>query len=161
MNLRLPLWARWIASLLLFGAVGAGLVAMTRDGDALYSRDPAAETEANRLARMVVAEDQKPQTAAWRRGTHARAQLERAITADVRGRVRRGQLGGRPRRVRCGIGGPPRRGRLRFSCTALVDSITYPFAGVADRRTRRLTWCKRNPAPDPAAEIPLDRRCTS
>ena len=81
MDLRLPLWARWLASLLLFGAVGAALVVVSRDGDALYSSDPAAQAEANRLARIVMAEDQKPHTATWRRGTRARRDLERGSPA--------------------------------------------------------------------------------
>jgi hypothetical protein len=161
MSLRLPLWARWAASLLLLGAAGAALFGVARPGSGGYARDPAAEAEANRLGRIVVAADQKPHTAALRRGRRAGAQLERAIAADVRARVRRGQLAGRVRRVRCGSGRPGGGGRVRFSCAALVGSIAYPFAGVADRRARRLTWCKRNPAPSPSSAIPLDRRCTS
>lgn len=161
MRTRLPLWVRWLVSLVVFSALGAGLVVLSRDRDALYSSDPAAQAEADRLARIVMAEDQQPHTAAWRRGTRPGRQLEREITRDVRERVRRGQLTGRLNRVRCGSARRRTRGRVGFSCTAVVDGVTYPFAGAADRRARRLTWCKRNPGPNRASEVPLDRRCTS
>lgn len=161
MLLRLPLWARWVAALLAFSTLGAALVVLSRDGDGGYSRDRAGEAEANRLARIVVTEDQKPRTAAWGARTRARRQLERAITRHVRARLRRGQLTGDLSRVRCRPLRPGSSGRLKFSCSAVIDGVAYRFAGVADRRTRRLTWCKRDPAPDPASEVPLGRRCTS
>ena len=159
-HLRLPLWTRWVLSFLLFGTLGWALFASTRGGDAVYSRDPAAEAEADRLARIVIAEDQKPSSAAWRQGRPG-PRLQRAITGDVRRRVRSGLLTGRLERVRCRPIPARRSGRLRFSCTAVLDGIAYPFAGVADRRTRRLTWCKRDPASDPGLAVPVDRRCTS
>ena len=157
---RVPLWARWVLSAALFGAAGTAFFLISQGGQAGYSYDPAAEAEAERLARIVVSQDQRRQSTAMRGDAPAARQLERAIAGDVRGRIRRRQLTGRLQRVRCGRGQARDGGRVAFSCRAVVDGFAYPFAAVADRRARRLDWCKRNDTGNPSSDIPLDRRCT-
>jgi hypothetical protein len=92
--------------------------------------------------------------------------LEASVLADARARVRAGDLKGPIRRVDCapgrrsGAGGvvpenEPSRTRAGYECTAVTSdipghrgaSVGYPFKGVVDFRSGRLTWCKANPPP--------------
>jgi len=93
-------------------------------------------------------------------------ELEASVLADARARVRAGDLKGAIRRVDCAPGRRSGAGgvvpeddlsRLRagYECTAVTSdivghrgaSVGYPFKGVVDFRSGRLTWCKTNPPP--------------
>jgi len=156
-----PLWARWLLSLLGF-AVLILLVWIAARGGGGGSSLPerSAEVEANREGQVVIAEDQAPHTAPLRSGTSARVALEFAISADVRNRIRHGELTGAFQSVRCAVG-PTRAGRRAYSCTGRVAGVTYPFLGVVNERARELTWCKRDPPPVSNAPlaVPISRRC--
>jgi len=156
---RPPLWLQWVLAVLVFGGAGAGLVIALHSGMPGYQTDRSAAIRADREARIVVEQDQRPRGAPLGRSVVARVALQRAIAADTRGRVRRGELTGRERLVRCMSTGAQKGRRRAFRCSALVGDVRYPFLGVADLRTRRLTWCKRDPAPQPALDVPVSRRC--
>jgi hypothetical protein len=156
-----PLWARWLLSLLGF-AVLILLVSIAAHGHAGSSQpDRSAEVEANREGQIVVAEDQSPHTSTLRADTPPRAALELAITADVRTRIRDGQLTGSFQSVRCVPARSPRAGRRAYRCTARVAGIAYDFLGVVSERTRELTWCKRDPPPaaNAPSAVPVSPRC--
>ena len=157
---RLPLWVRWIVAALLFGAAGAGFLSLVRDSRYSYSSDPASEAEANRLARVVAAEKQRPRTTTLRAGTPPRKQLERAIASDARRRIGRGELNGRLGRATCRDRRTGSGGRVAFSCHAAVGRVKERFVGVTDARARRVTWCRHHTASGSGLTIPLSPRCT-
>jgi hypothetical protein len=149
---------RWAASVTLFIALFSALVLTTRSTPT-PDRDVEALVEADRQARIAIAQDQAPRNAPLRRGAIPRVALERAIADDVRNRVRRGQLRGPAQGARCGS---PRAGRPRrqaFDCTARAGEIRYPFLGVVDVSARRLTWCKRVLPDVVTPDVPVSRRC--
>jgi hypothetical protein len=110
--------------------------------------------------------------------------LEQAVAVDARARVKSGAFKGTIRRVDCvatpssRAGGvapedDPARRRAAYDCTAVTSDITghkgaavgYPFQGVIDFGTGRLTWCKTNPPPgeqvipDPNSVVALPAAC--
>jgi hypothetical protein len=123
--------------------------------------EAAAEEEAEHEGQIVVAQDQAPHVAPLRRGVAVQVGLERAITADVNGRIEHGALTGPLQSVHCQTSGPPQAGRRPLHCAVVSAGITYPFLAVLDERSRALTWCKVDPPPDPGApqEVPVSPRC--
>jgi hypothetical protein len=159
--LRLPLWVRWVVSVIVFGALFIAFVIAVTPRAPVPRTDVRKLLEADRKTRMVIAQDQVPHTARLPRHVTARVALQRAIADDVRSRVRRGDLRGPAQGARCKPAqarGPSRR---PFRCTARAGDIPYPFLGVVDLRARRITWCKRvEPTPDVAmVDVPISRRC--
>jgi hypothetical protein len=95
--------------------------------------------------------------------------VENAITADVMGRIARGELKGPIVRTECGPIEQANRGQHpvpddqiltkpigRYDCTAVQHNVIqdgkavavfgYPFVAALDFRTFTFTWCKNNPA---------------
>jgi hypothetical protein len=110
--------------------------------------------------------------------------LEQAVDADARARVKSGAFNGTIRRVDCvaTTGSSPGgvapeedadRRRGAYDCTAVTSDIPghkgaavgYPFQGVIDFGSGRLTWCKTNPPPgeqvipDPNSVVALPAAC--
>jgi hypothetical protein len=161
-----PLWSRWVMTILAFIVVIAVIAIVVRSGGASGggaspSEEALAVAEANSEGRTAIAEDEAPHVANLRPGAAAQLALQRAIAADVRGRIRTGQLTGPLQSVRCQMGGPPRGARRPYSCTVRSAGIDYPFDAVADERALRLTWCKVDPPPqaDDPLEVPVSPRC--
>jgi hypothetical protein len=161
----LPLWLKWVLSLLVAGGFLAALVIFVSrnpTGDqGAPTESPAAAVQANRDGRIVSAQDQAPRQARLASLVGAKADLEHAILLDMRHRVARHDLGGPLQRVTCGALASRGRRRLRFRCRALAGGFSYPFVGVADLRARELTWCKDDTvAVDQPLRVPLSARCT-
>jgi hypothetical protein len=157
-----PLWARWVLAVAVAVAVIASVViAVDRAGPAGPSSEAGAEAETNRIADVAITEDQAPHSAALAGGAAPAVALERAIAADVRRRIADGQLTGPVQSVRCAAAGAGAAGRSPYRCTVHSDGVAYPFLGVADARSRRLTWCKVDPpaVPGEGAEIPVSAGC--
>ena len=157
----MPLWLRWTLAVAAFVALGVGLFAATRPVGAPQPGPAAVDIAADRQGRMAVAQDQAPRTATLPSGSDVRRALERAIEADVRRRVRSGDLPAPEQGARCTAAGRQPGRRRAFRCTALAGALGFPFLAVADVRARRLTWCKRvlGPSGDPALDVPPSRRC--
>jgi hypothetical protein len=164
---QMPLWSRWLATLLVYAFVIVAIVIVVRsaNGSGGSSGASAAEAqalaEANREGRIAIAEDEAPHTAVLASGADVQLALEHAIAADVRARVAHGQLTGPLQSVRCLAVGPSRGGRRELHCEVRSADIDYPFVGVADARALRLTWCKVDPPPAGSGplEVPVSPRC--
>jgi hypothetical protein len=164
-----PLWARWLLTIVGFAVliVAVGVVVRSGGGgggggvSGSARSEAEAEAEADREGQIVIAQDQAPHVAPLAPGMSARVGLEHAIAADVRGRIGDGQLTGPLQSVRCQAAGPGHAGRRPYRCTVRSADITYPFLGVADERTVRLTWCKVDPPPvaNEPPEVPVSPRC--
>lgn len=165
---RLPLWTRWLLTIVAYAVLIVAIVLGVRSANSSSSSDAsqseaAAETEANRVGQIAIGEDEAPHSAPLRTAASAQAALEQAIAGDVRARIAHGQLTGPLRSVRCRPAGSARGARHPFGCTVTSAGLAYPFLGVADERTRQLTWCKVDPPPTAGAplEVPVSASCRS
>ena len=127
-----------------------------------HSKETHAEKERRAQAALVSAErrrlarDQRPHTAMTSHRPLV-TDLERAITADARARVRAGRLDGPILRTTCersSIGGEERLARVvaRYKCEAVTATSSnlatgYSFVATIRYRDRSLIWCKLNPRP--------------
>jgi hypothetical protein len=158
-----PLYARWMIAIAVFAALAVAIGVAVRNGGSGGSAESEAGAlaEANHEAEVAIADDQAPRVASLTAGMSVQVALERAIAADVHGRIRDGQLTGPLQSVRCGAPGRPQGTRRPLHCTVRSAGITYPFLGVADERASQLTWCKvdASPTSDATLEVPINPRC--
>jgi hypothetical protein len=164
----LPLRTRWLITIVFYAAVLLAIVIVVRDsggGSEGSSGSPQSEAtaaaEANHEGRVAIAQDEAPHSAKLAPGVAPPVALERAIGVDVRGRIAHGELTGPLQSVGCKPAGAGSTGRHQLNCTVRSAGISYPFVGVADERTRELTWCKVDPPPVANAplEVPVSPRC--
>jgi hypothetical protein len=156
---RLPLWFRWLLSLVVFTALAAGLVLALRGSDSSsQNQDASALLRANQQGRSFLVRDQSPRSASLAKGVGVRQALQTAIAADMRSRVRRGQLSGPLQAVRC-LPASSARPRRPYRCVARTASFGYPFFAVSDRRRSQLTWCKYDAVPAGQGPVAVSPRC--
>ena len=161
----LPLWLRWFLSLTVAAGLVIALVIFVgrnpRGDQGATAQNVAGAAEANREGQIVTAQDQAPHQAVLPQSLPASVALERAIAADMRNRVATHDLAGPVRAVTCKQLASRNATSLSFRCGALAGNFSYPFAGVADLSTHKLTWCKNDSlAVDPGLQVPLSRACT-
>jgi len=156
----LPLWLRWVLSLLFFAGLTGGLVVALHGSDASTQNEKAgALLEANRQTRTVVLRDQAPRSRPLARIDAPRKALQDAIAADLRSRVRRGQLAGPVQGARCAPAPSSGTTRRAYRCLARAAGFGYLFFAVADLRVGRLIWCKFDPAPASQGPVAVSPRC--
>jgi hypothetical protein len=141
------------------GLLIALVVAVHNNGpDSPASQNPTAVAQANQEAEIVVAQDQAPHALPLAPGIAPAAALSRAVRGYMAGQIRQGDLNGPLQRSSCTAAGR-RGGSFAFRCTVLAADVSYPFLGVVDLTSRRVTYCKRDPPPVPSENIPVSRRC--
>jgi len=160
----LPLWGRWLLTILVFALAAAAIVIVVHDANTsnrASASEADAEAEADREGQVAIRQDEAPHVASLAAGASARVALERAIAADARGRIAHGQLTGPLQSVHCAAAGHAHADRRPFSCTVDSAGVSYPYMAVADQRAKRLTWCKVDPPPTAGAplEVPVSASC--
>jgi hypothetical protein len=176
-------------------AIGLTLLAHARHDEAARERRESAAVQAQVLAQQRVEQLPRhghgrpvPLHAAPKRLLAARHalvhDLERAITADVRARIRAGKLQGSVARTSCPPyttsnpdkpPEPPLHAPVgRYDCLAITATVDFgprlvrngfPFWARIHYRTGRFTWCKINRVPGESVanhairEAPLARDC--
>lgn len=162
LRIRPPLWARWALSLGIGVLLLAGLVVFvhSNDDNGEATQNPAAVERANREAEIVVQQDQAPHTARLAGGAAPRAGIASAVRADMRAMIGQGVIEGPLGQTGCRRAGA-RGARVAFRCTAVAAGVKYPFLGVVDTSSRRVTYCKHDQPPVPRMNIPVSRRCTA
>ena len=159
----LSLRARWLLTILVAGALVAGIViAIDRAGPAGSTSEAGAESEITRMADIAITEDQAPHTAVLPAGAAPGSALQRAIEADVRQLIAGNQMVGPLQGVSCRAAGAGSAGRDPYRCAVRSADITYTFPAVVDERRRRLTWCKVDPpaaSGEASPEIPVSASC--
>jgi hypothetical protein len=158
---QLPLWGRWVLSLTVGVALMVALVAFVNanDADRATADNAQMTAESNREAALLVAEDQRPRVSPLTSGTSSARAITTAVAADMRRLIGKGTIGGPLTRTRCRAAGSSGRTRQAFRCAAVAASVRYPFLGVVDQRTRRVTYCKSDPPPVPSETVPVSPRC--
>jgi hypothetical protein len=156
---RPPMWARWVLSFGVAALLAVGLIVFVNhhNGNGLASESPKATERANREARIVVSQDQAPHVVRLAAGV-SRAAVDQAIRHDMTVRIGKGQAGAPLQHVRCTATGN-RASATGYRCRATAAGVGYPYQAVADRATRKLTFCKHDAPPVPSMNIPVSRRC--
>jgi hypothetical protein len=157
---RLPLWGRWVLSLSVGVVLIIALVAFVtaNDADRPTADNTQVTAESNREARALIAEDQAPHVSPLPAGSAPARAMTMVITAYMRRMIGRGTIGGPLTSARCSAARASGRTRRGFRCAAVAASVKYPFIGVVDQRTRRVTYCKNDPL-GPAGPVPVSPRC--
>jgi len=97
----MPLWLRWLLTVAGFGAAAVVLIIVVGGSGNSSDGNAAALLRAGERVRRGVLHDQAPHSSKLHAGVPPAVGLERAIAADVRGRVRRHELAGPTRGVSC------------------------------------------------------------
>ena len=153
------MWVRWALSLGVAALLAVGLIVfVSHHNDNLLAREsPKAAERANRLAAIVVSQDQAPHRVTLVAGT-SRAAVVQAIRHAMTVRIATGGAVGPLQGVRCATAGT-RASEIGYRCRATAAGVGYPYQAVLDRRTRTLTFCKNDAPPVPSMNIPVSRRC--
>ncbi len=159
----MPLWLKWVLSV---GVAVALLVALVRfvhanpGTGAPTASSPAAAERANRLGRILTAQDQAPRHAPLPRSLTPVIALEHQIASDMRSRVVRGDLAGPVQRVSCRPVNRSPKGQIGFNCRARAGGFAYPFVGVIELSARAIVWCKDDQVSvDPGLQAPVSPQC--
>jgi hypothetical protein len=160
MRLFPALWMRWAISITVGVAVIAALVVFVESNNGNSEANGSAKSleRENQEARIIVGADQVPHTAPLKHGQSVPAGFVAAVRADIRHRLKTGNIQGRVQKVGCHRSGA-RGGRVAYSCIAQVQNVKYPFVGVATASSKRITYCKRDAPPIPTENIPVSPRC--
>jgi hypothetical protein len=148
----LPLWTKWVLTLLFFGLLTLWIALDWHAGGPL-TPEVSAEDEVNRAAEEIIVKDQAPHTASLGAGISAARALEHAIAADVQRRVAHVELPGPLQSIHCTPSGASQAGRRPYRCSVHVAGRPYTFVGVVDERSHALTWCKQDLPP--TSESPM------
>lgn len=161
MRLFPALWMRWAISIAVGAAVIVALVVFVENNNSNSeaTQSPKALEREHREAQVIVGADQAPHTVVLKGGQSVQAGFVAAVRADIRHRLRTGDIEGRLQKVDCHRTGA-RAGRVAYRCVAQVQNVKYPFVGVFTTQTKRITYCKRDPAPVASQNIPVSARCT-
>lgn len=160
MRLFPALWMRWAISIAVGVALIAALVVFVENN----SNNSEAKSSAKALerengeAQIIVGADQMPHTVKLATGQSVQAGFVAAVHADIRHRLKTGNIQGRVQKVGCHRSGA-RTGRVAYSCVARVQNVRYPFVGVYSAKSKRITYCKRDIPPIPSENIPVSPRC--
>jgi hypothetical protein len=160
MRLFPALWMRWAVSAAVGVAVIAALVVFVEHNDSnsnAKGSTKALERE-NQEARIIVGADQVPHTVTLKNGQSVQAAFVAAIRADIRHRLKTGNIQGRLQKIDCHRSGA-HGGRVAYSCVAQVQNVKYPFVGASAAKSKRITYCKRDLPPLPSENIPVSPRC--
>jgi len=158
----LPLRLRWFLSVLVAVIVLVLVVRFVNahNNDATASESSSAAARANQESTVIVEQDQAPHVAKLKPGVSPTTGLARAVRGDINYNVNQGFINGPIEHAGCAAL-EPHGHVLRFRCTVVAANIQYPFLGVVDVSTKRITYCKRDPPPVPSQNIPVSRRCTA
>jgi hypothetical protein len=156
---RPPMWLRWALALGVAALLAVALIVFVshHNDNLLAHESPKAAERANRLAEIVVSQDQAPHRVTLAAGT-SRAAVAHAIRHDMTVRIAKGQAVGPLQRVHCAAAGT-RASDVGYRCRATAAGVGYPYQAVLERRTRTLTFCKHDAPPVPSMNIPVSPRC--
>ncbi len=163
----LPLWAQWVLPFSVAGAIVLAVVLFvqyqTNQVPAIAGPNSAAAVaEQNREATILVRQQQAPHRARLRPGQSPAAGLRTAVVAYLSHQITVGNMDGPVERSSChpAAGSTGVRQVFRCSVTASKQMVTYPFDGVVQPASGRITYCQRITPPVPSVNVPVSRRCT-
>ncbi len=162
----LPLWAQWALPFAIAAALVIALVEFvnyeTNDVSAIAGvTSPKAIREENREDTILVQQQQAPHVVRLKAGQSPARGIRAAVVAYMNHQINVGSMDGPIRSSSCrSVGGPSRRLVFRCAVTAAAQVVTYPFDGVVQPASGRITYCQRVAPPIPSMNVPVSRRCT-
>jgi hypothetical protein len=155
-----PLWARWALAIVVAVTVIATIVIVADRAGPEGSSESGVEAEINRMADILISEDEAPIVASLPAGSTPASALERAIASNVRQRIAQDQIAGPLQSVSCTAAGATSAGRDPYRCTVHSADIAYPFLAVVDESRQQLTFCRVDQPPEGSGpEIPISASC--
>ena len=85
--------------------------------------------------------------------------VTRVVRARIGKLVAAGTIPGPLGAARCRPVGTAAGPHRAFDCTVQSAGVAYPFAGVVETATRRITYCKRDPPPVDSGTVPVSPLC--
>jgi hypothetical protein len=160
MRLFPALWMRWAISIAVGVVVIAALVVFVESNNSNSQANSSAKSleRENREAQVIVGADQVPHAVTLAPGQSVPDAFVAAVRADIRHRLKTGNIQGRVQKIDCRRSGA-RGGRVAYSCVAQVQNVKYPFVGVYTAKSKRIAYCKRDVPPLPSENIPVSPRC--
>lgn len=154
------MWARFALSLGIGVIVVVALILFVdhNNSNSEAAQSPQAIARANQEATIVVQQDQAPHVLPLAPGATPHATVLKAVRHDMTTMITNGVINGPLQKATCRRT-PGRPGIDAFSCNAVAANVSYPFLGVVDLASRRLTYCKRDLPPVPSLNIPVSPRC--
>jgi hypothetical protein len=159
--LNLALWQRYLIAGM--GAVVL-LVAMVifvsgHNTDSPPSSQLHQSANSIRQAKILVEQDQAPHPGHVSPAVAPGTGLARLLRHRIATEASRGVIDGPVKTSVCratGYGSGSTRG---FSCSIQSANVFYPFLGTVDTATGRVTFCKRDPPPQPGEDVPVSHSC--
>lgn len=160
----LPIWAQWVIPFAIAAAVVIALVVFvnyeTNQVPAVSGISPGAAREQNREDTILVQQQQAPHVVGLKAGQSAADAIRSAVVAYMSHQINIGSMDGPIRSSSCvPAGGTPTRLAFRCRVTASAQMVTYPFDGVVQPGSHRVTYCQRVTPPIPSMNVPVSRRC--
>jgi len=161
MRLFPALWMRWAISIIVAVAAIVALVVFVDHNNNNSEAKGSSKTLEHeyRYAQVVIGAEQAPHTVAVARGQSVHAAFVAAVRANMRHRVKTGNVSGRLQKVVCQASGA-QAGRDAYRCVAEAGNVNYPYVGVFTKTNRHVTYCQRDLPPIPTEHIPVSARCT-
>jgi hypothetical protein len=161
MRLFPALWMRWAISIVVGAAVVAALIVFVDHNNSNSEAKGSTNSleREYRYAQAVIGAEQAPHTVAVAGGQAVGVAFAAAVRADMRHRIKTGNVSGRLQKVRCHAAGS-RAGRVAYRCVAEAGNVNYPYVGVFTKATKHVTYCQRDAPPIPTERIPVSARCT-
>jgi hypothetical protein len=161
MRLFPALWMRWAISLIVGVAVIVALVAFVDHNNSNSEAKGSTKSleREYKYAQVVIGAEQAPHTVAVARGRSVKLAFVAVVRANMRHRIKTGNVSGRLQKVRCRASGS-QAGRFAYSCVAEAGNVNYPYVGVFTKASKHVTYCQRDAPPIPTEQIPVSARCT-
>jgi hypothetical protein len=168
--LKPSLRTQWVLALLVAALVIAGIVIVVADNGGLEGTpappiSKAAVVEENRIADVLVREDQAPHVQTLPRHVPPAVGSARAVRAFMAeqiagGHIAGGHIAGPIEHAGCAATHASSAARIVLRCTVQAADVAYPFDVVVTPANRQVTFCKRDYPPVPSMNIPVSSRCT-
>ncbi len=113
----------------------------------------------NHEAEVLDAEQQAPHVVHFAASLTPLAAVKHAVSGYINTQIDFGRMAGPVRTTLCFAVPGATGDQTAYRCSVLARNTSYPFAGVVDRATHQLVYCRHNPPPVPGVSVPLSARC--
>jgi len=161
--LRPPLWLQWVLSLTVAAVAIFLLVRFVNAQSTQQAQAPHISAKGlrvlNREAEILDSQQQAPHVVHFAAGVAPLTAIEHAVSGYINTQIDFGRMAGPVRTALCFKVPGASGSETAYRCSVLARSTSYPFAGVVDRATHQVVYCRHNPPPVPGVNVPLSVRC--
>lgn len=161
--LRPPLWLQWVLSLTVAALAIFLLVRFVNAQSTQQAQAPHISAKGQRIlnqeAEVLDSEQQAPHVVHFAASVAPLAAVERAVSGYINTQIDFGRMAGPVRETLCFPVPGATGDQSAYRCSVLARDTSYPFAGVVNRATHQVVYCRHNPPPVPGVNVPLSARC--